>query len=119
MGVTNDGNSGSGKTTLARSVSRRLGIAHPDLDRLAWDPGPRRREFEESVREILRFLRANRSWVIEGCYGDLIELAVPACDKMRFLNPGVEVCVDNCRARPWEPRLRVSDQEPARAPCGL
>lgn len=33
------GNSGSGKSTLATRLERELGIAHLDLDTLAWLPG--------------------------------------------------------------------------------
>lgn len=29
--------------------------------------------------------------------------AAAYCTEMIFLNPGVEVCVENCKARPWEP----------------
>ena len=37
------GNSGSGKTTLARVLTSQYGLAHLDLDSLAWDsPGVRR-----------------------------------------------------------------------------
>ena len=32
-------------------------------------------------------------WVIEGCYGDLIEAAAARCTELRFLNPGADVCI--------------------------
>ena len=28
---------------------------------------------------------------------------LPYASEVRFLNPGVEACIANCRARPWEP----------------
>ena len=28
---------------------------------------------------------------------------LPYASEVRFLNPGLEVCLGNCRARPWEP----------------
>ena len=40
---------------------------------------------------------------MEGCYADLAELALAHATHLVFLNPGVEACVANCRARPWEP----------------
>ena len=97
------GNSGSGKTTLARKLASELGLMHLDLDSLAWSSEAVRRPLEESAAEISRFLNAHTEWVIEGCYGDLLELVVPFATEVRFLNPGVEVCIANCRARPWEP----------------
>ncbi|MFL5386928.1 MAG: hypothetical protein ACJ8GN_30915 [Longimicrobiaceae bacterium] len=49
--------------------------------------------------------------MIEGCYGDLVEAALPYCTELRFLNPGVEGCIAHCRARPWEPEKYASPQE--------
>ncbi len=40
--------------------------------------------------------------MLEGCYGDLVEAALPHCTELKFINPGVAVCVDYCRGRPWE-----------------
>jgi hypothetical protein len=48
-------------------------------------------------------MSTNPQWVIEGCYGDVVAAAAPHCTELRFLNPGVEACVANCRRRPWEP----------------
>jgi adenylate kinase family enzyme len=97
------GNSGSGKTTMARALAREHRLAHLDLDSLAWaSPGVRRAP-EDSMRAISDFVRDHSSWVIEGCYADLLEQLLPHATELRFLNPGVEACIANCRARPWEP----------------
>lgn len=105
------GNSGSGKTTLARALAREHGLAHLDLDSLAWDSPGVRRSAAASTRDILDFVRDHSAWVVEGCYGDLIEQALPFATEIRFLNPGVEVCIANCRARPWEPEKYASRAE--------
>ena len=104
------GNSGAGKSTLARKLSSEHGLAHLDLDTLAWEPTspPRRRSLESSAGAVARFVEQKPSWVIEGCYADLLELVVPGCTEMIFLNPGVEACIENCRARPWEPHKYAS-----------
>ena len=41
--------------------------------------------------------------MVEGCYADLLALVLPSCTQLVFLNPGVDACVANARARPWEP----------------
>ena len=105
------GNSGSGKSTLALRLARDEGLSHLDLDTLAWDPGPRRRDLAESAREIERFMDAHESWVIEGCYADLAQLALPRCTKLLFLDPGVEACIAHACARPWEPHKYASKEE--------
>ena len=99
------GNSGAGKTTLARQLAQQSELAHLDLDTLAWLPEspPQRRPLADSARDIAHFTSHNPAWVIEACYSDLLELVLPECSELIFLNPGVEACVAHCRARPWEP----------------
>lgn len=106
------GNSGAGKSTLAGRLARRDDLAHLDLDSLAWEPvaPPRRRPVAESAREITAFMDANDRWVIEGCYADLVEVALPRSTRLLFLNPGVEACVANARLRPWEPHKYASKE---------
>lgn len=48
---------------------------------------------------------------MEGSYGDLIEVALPCCTEMHFLNPGVDACVANCAGRPWEPEKYASRED--------
>lgn len=98
------GNSGSGKTTLAKALAGNPS-AHLDLDVIAWmsdQPGVRI-AYDESVRELMRFIEGSSHWVIEGCYSGLLTKAAAYCTEMIFLNPGIEACVENCLARPWEP----------------
>ena len=106
------GNSGSGKSTLAKAVSERHGLPHLDLDTIVWEPGqiavPRA---AGAVRADLDgFIDAHPAWVIEGCYGELVEAAAPACTELVFLNPGLEACLANNRRRPWEPHKYVSPE---------
>lgn len=98
------GNSGSGKSTLALRLARELGLAHLDLDVVAWEPvvPPARRALDESFAAMAPIL-AEETWVVEGCYADLLGRALERATRLIFLNPGVEVCIANARARPWEP----------------
>lgn len=104
------GNSGSGKSSLAEALSGLRGVAHLDLDVIAWEPGRPgvRAPAAESERALLRFIEESDGWVIEGCYTGLLELAAAHCTELIFLNPGVEACVENCEARPWEPHKYAS-----------
>jgi adenylate kinase family enzyme len=105
------GNSGSGKTTMARAVAAELGVEHLDLDLIAWDAPGERRSPATSVAMLEAYFAAHDAWVVEGCYGDLVEAALPYCTELRFLNPGVERCIAHCRARPWEPEKYASPEE--------
>ncbi len=97
------GNAGAGKSTMARRLIGSTDIPRLSLDEIAWDHGTRRKPLEESLILLHQFLSANDQWVIEGCYGDLIEAALLHCTEVRFLNPGIETCVAHCSRRPWEP----------------
>jgi adenylate kinase family enzyme len=106
------GNSGAGKSTLARGLSARLGIAHLDLDTLAWQSssGALRRPLAESGADIRAFTATHKDWVIEGCYADLLALVAAQCSLLLFLNPSIETCVQHCRERPWEPHKYASKE---------
>ena len=104
------GNSGSGKSTYARTFAAREGLAHLVLDSIVWEPGKIavQRSTESVIADLRSFLDSHSAWVIEGCYGDLVEAASAHCTLMVFLNPGVEVCLANNAARPWEPHKYAS-----------
>jgi len=99
------GNSGSGKSTLAVELSETEGLAHLDLDTLAWldSNPPERRPRDQSNAEIQRFIKQHDKWVIEGCYADLLELVLPYANEAIFMNLPVEHCQKNAKSRPWEP----------------
>lgn len=105
------GNSGAGKSTYARRFDETV----LELDSIVWEPHQVAvsRPIERVRADLAAFMTANDGWVIEGCYADLIEQAAAECDELVFLNPGVEVCVENARRRPFEPHKydRPDDQE--------
>lgn len=106
------GNSGAGKSTLAKKLSEKYQIPRLDLDVLAWEDTepPSRKPLEESKQLIDEFVDENNSWVIEGCYADLLTIVSANASELLFLNPGVEVCVSNCKNRPWEPHKYESPE---------
>ena len=98
------GNSGSGKTTLAKELVEKDSLSHLDLDILAWLPTtpPKRAPLQESKKNIETFTSTNESWVIEGCYTDLMEIVSPLANEIIFLNLEIDQCIENAKARPWE-----------------
>jgi len=107
------GNSGSGKSTLARKLSAGHDLPHLDLDSIVWEPGQVAvMRSPEAIRaSLLAFLKEHDAWVIEGCYGELVEAAAPRCTQLLFLNPGLSACLANNRRRPWEPHKYASPEE--------
>jgi adenylate kinase family enzyme len=107
------GNSGSGKSTLAAWLSARSGAAQLDLDSVAWVPGEIAvaRRAELALADVQSFCSSNAQWIVEGCYTSLVKRALLLEPLLLFLNPGVDHCMANCQARPWEPHKYRSKQE--------
>jgi adenylate kinase family enzyme len=97
------GNAGAGKSTMARRLIGSADIPRLSLDEIAWDQGTTRKPLAESLKLLYEFFDTKDQWVIEGCYGDIIEAVLPHCTELRFLNPGIETCLAHCNRRPWEP----------------
>ncbi len=110
------GNSGSGKSSYARRVATAGGATYLALDSIVWEPhqiGVERPQADVRA-DLAAFLAAHERWVIEGCYGELIACALPACSRLLFLNPGLAACLANNRRRPWEPHKYDSPDDQAR-----
>jgi adenylate kinase family enzyme len=107
------GNSGSGKSTLARWLAEQTGAALLDLDTVAWEPGRTAvpRPDDSAGADVQSFCSAKGSWVVEGCYTNLMRAALHFGPRLVFLNPGKERCITNCRSRPWEPHKYSSKEQ--------
>lgn len=107
------GNSGSGKSTLANWMARWASLAVLDLDSVAWEPDQPAVARDDALAEadVVKFCNAHPGWVLEGCYGNLIEAALRFEPLLIFLNPGVDSCKAHCRGRPWEPHKYASKEE--------
>ena len=99
------GNSGSGKSTLARRLATAHAIAHLDLDSIVWEPGQIavQRSRQAVLCDLQAFIETQKNWVIEGCYGELVQAAAPHATQLLFLNPGLDTCLAHNQNRPWEP----------------
>ncbi len=107
------GNSGSGKSTLAQSLGAAYALPLLDLDTVAWQPGQVAvpRDPLLAQREVDSFCTQHASWVVEGCYADLVAVTLRFAPILLLLNPGTEVCQEHCRNRPFEPHKYASKAE--------
>jgi adenylate kinase family enzyme len=116
------GNSGSGKSTLASALAAAHDLCVLDLDTIAWEPGKVAvaRDPVLAASDVEAFCQRGEHWVVEGCYGRLVEVALRHSPILLFLEPGVAACLDNCRSRPWEAHKYDSRQaQDARLPVLL
>lgn len=106
------GNSGSGKSTLAQQLCQHSVATHFDLDSIAWLPTqpPTRKPIEEAQAVLEQFIFQHESWVIEGCYADLVELVQCHVDLLIFMKLPTTQCCENAKQRPWEPHKYPSKE---------
>jgi adenylate kinase family enzyme len=99
------GNSGSGKTALAASLAGLHAAACLDLDTVAWVPGSVAvpRDLEEAAGDVRKFCSSHDSFVVEGCYENLIAAALAYNPTLVFLDMDIETCERHCLSRPFEP----------------
>jgi len=98
------GNECSGKTTFAAELAQEAAVTILDLETIIWETNRTERRAAPLVHaELRRFCEGNDSWIVEGCYGDLIAVALEWRPQLVFMNPGEAACLQNCRKRPWEP----------------
>lgn len=105
------GNAEAGKSTLSRKLSTKHPAARLSLDEVAFQNGTERRPLQDSFEDVKSWIAGNESWIIEGCYADILEPVLEHCDELIFLNPSVDACIAHCRSRPWEPAKFRSLQE--------
>jgi adenylate kinase family enzyme len=106
------GNSGSGKSSFAKQLATEHGLTYLDLDSIVWEPGKIavQRASDAIAASLDAFLAENEHWVLEGCYGELVQTASSQCTELVFLNPGLETCLAHNRRRPWEPHKYASKE---------
>lgn len=105
------GNSGAGKSKLAQKLSAFKMAEVLSLDSVAFKHGAERMPLQDSISHVHDFITGLDQWIIEGCYADMIAPILKYCDELIFLNPSVDVCMNHCRIRQWEPEKFTSSFE--------
>ena len=73
------GNAGAGKSTLSKKLIAKQPAVLLSLDEVAFQGGAERRPLQDSIADVKRFIANNESWIIEGCYSDIIEPVLADC----------------------------------------
>ena len=96
------GNSGSGKSTMAKLLANKYRIPYFDLDAFAFKSPAVREDLTTSINNLKIELEKHDSWIIEGCYGNIVENIITFANELYFLNPGIDICLKNNLNRPLE-----------------
>lgn len=103
------GNSGSGKSTLAAGIAARSHQAVVDLDAIHWDDNGRKRE-EGVSRDRVAAVAAQHTWIIEGVYGSLAEVASTRATALIWTDLPWSECRDGLLRRGLRRGMTEADQ---------
>ncbi len=86
------GSSGAGKSTFSRRLSDLTGIEIIHLDKLHWKPNwtePSKEEWKATLEKAMR----GEAWIMDGNYSNTLDIRIPVCDTVIFLETPPAVCV--------------------------
>jgi adenylate kinase family enzyme len=86
------GPGGAGKSTLARRLGARLGLPVIHLDAEHWRPGWVATPADEWAAKVRELARGER-WIIDGNYGNTMEIRLAAADTIVFLDFPRRICL--------------------------
>ncbi|CAN5583980.1 DNA topology modulation protein [soil metagenome] len=86
------GSSGAGKSTLARRLSEKTGLKIIHLDKIYWKPNwgePEKDEWKATLEKVMQ----DEEWIMDGNFSGTLDLRLPACDTVIFLETPPAVCL--------------------------
>lgn len=87
------GSAGAGKSTFARKLGEKTGLEVIHLDKLYWKPNWVETTDKTEWRRILAEILKGESWIIDGNYGDTMEMRLEASDTVILLDFSRYVCI--------------------------
>jgi adenylate kinase family enzyme len=93
------GNSGSGKSTLARELAESMAAPAIDLDHVHWQNKVGLKRDEDQAKAMAAAIADKPSWIIEGVYGWLAEVALPCAVSLIWLDMPWSVCSESLARR--------------------
>lgn len=94
------GNAGSGKTYLAKALASAFNIPHIALDDIFWaDRFYANKRDPKEVERLIVAQREKENWIVEGVYGEFIELFLPRLDMLIWLDMSWELCKEALQVR--------------------
>ena len=86
------GSSGAGKSTFSRRLGEKTGIEIIHLDKIYWKPNwtaPSNEEWKATIEKAMR----GEAWIMDGNYSNTLDLRIPVCDTVIFLEMPRALCV--------------------------
>lgn len=87
------GCSGAGKSTFSRRLSKATGIEVIHLDKIYWQRDWTEPEKDEWKKTLEKVMRESDAWIMDGNFSGTLELRLPFCDTVIFLDMPRTLCV--------------------------
>jgi adenylate kinase family enzyme len=87
------GSSGAGKSTLAKMLGEKTGLKVIHLDKIYWKPNWTEPKADEWRAALAETMRENEAWIMDGNFSGTLDLRVPVCDTVIFLETPPAACV--------------------------
>lgn len=87
------GSSGAGKSTLSKKLGEKTGLKVIHLDKIYWKPNwtePAKEEWKSALEKVMKDTDA---WIMDGNFSGTLDIRVPFCDTVIFLEMPPAVCV--------------------------
>jgi len=104
------GNSGSGKSTLAERLGGAFRLPIHDLDDVHWAADGRKRPETEAMAQVAK-ITGGDTWIIEGVYGWLAEIALARATSLVWLDLPWAECREGLLARGLRRGMTAEDQK--------
>lgn len=87
------GSAGAGKSTFARKLGEKTGLEVIHLDKLYWKPNWVETTDKVEWRRVVAEALEGESWIIDGNYGDTLEMRLEPSDTVILLDFSRYVCI--------------------------
>ena len=87
------GSSGAEKSTLSKKLGEQTGLRVIHLDKIHWKPNWTEPEKDEWKATLEKVMREDEAWIMDGNFSGTLDLRVPACDTIIFLEMPPAVCI--------------------------
>ena len=94
---------GSGKSTFSKKLENITKLPLYHLDMLFWNKDKTTVSKEIFIKRLKDIIKKSK-WIIDGNYGNSMEIRIKECDTVFFLDYPTEVCLNGVKERKGKPR---------------
>lgn len=102
------GSGGSGKSTFSKALAKKTNLPLYHMDRIYWKPNWIETPFIEFKEEVAKIMK-EPEWILDGNYGETLDMRLEKADTVFFLDIRTDVCVKSALRRYEENKGKTRD----------